>query len=104
MTAFDLKEALEASDSHSVPHGSSSQAAAPGSSSTDRRAVSTTQREQILQRDNHECQNCKRSSGSNDIDLEVHHIVPKAMNGTDHSSNLVTLCHQCHKAAHGWSG
>lgn len=103
MTAFDLKAALEASESHSVPSGSNSQAAVPGSSATDRRTVSTQQREEILQRDNHECRNCKQSSWNHDIVLEVHHIVPKAMNGTDSSSNLVAVCRQCHKAAHGWS-
>lgn len=38
-----------------------------------------------------ECYFC----GSN-ADIEQHHIVPQRFDGTDHKSNLVDLCHDCH--------
>ena len=103
MTAFDLEKALKKSDSHTLPSGSSNQAAAPGSSKTDRRKVTEKQRKRILQRDGYKCRNCRRSVKEKEVELEIHHIVPKAMNGSDKDSNLATLCRECHKAAHGWS-
>jgi 5-methylcytosine-specific restriction endonuclease McrA len=30
-------------------------------------------------------------------ELHVHHIVPRSEGGTDALSNLVTLCHVCHR-------
>lgn len=41
------------------------------------------------------CVNC----GSTES-IEYHHIVPLALGGNDTESNMVALCHQCHKAAH----
>jgi len=35
--------------------------------------------------------------------LDVHHIVPRGRAGSNCLSNLVTLCRQCHDAAHGKS-
>ncbi|TSD08989.1 hypothetical protein DP107_17285 [Haloglomus irregulare] len=32
--------------------------------------------------------------------LNLHHIVPTARGGKDKRSNAVTLCKECHKAAH----
>ena len=29
--------------------------------------------------------------------LEVHHIIPQSRGGTDEWTNLLTLCHKCHK-------
>lgn len=52
-------------------------------------------REQVLERDNRRCQNCGEESN-----LVVHHIVPISNRGTNHTTNLVTLCRQCHRAAH----
>jgi 5-methylcytosine-specific restriction endonuclease McrA len=34
------------------------------------------------------------------VDLEAHHIVPLASGGTNELSNLLTLCHDCHRAQH----
>lgn len=51
-------------------------------------------REAILKRDKHICQACgKRKHRMN---LEVHHIIPRAQGGSNHPCNLVTLCLQCH--------
>lgn len=64
----------------------------------------------ILYRDNFTCQRCgefhaDRSEFNvpipvSDGSLEVHHIVPVSEGGDDSPGNLVTLCHECHKAVH----
>lgn len=33
--------------------------------------------------------------------LELHHIIPLLLGGTNRPSNLVWLCNRCHKSAHG---
>ena len=53
-------------------------------------------REIALERDNWTCQDC----GAHDCRLEVHHIMPLCMGGTNKLYNLVTLCCKCHKAIH----
>ena len=47
----------------------------------------------ILWRDNHRCQyaGCTKTT-----DLEVHHILPRRLGGTDHPWNLLTLCSEHH--------
>ena len=52
-------------------------------------------REEVLNRFDHKCVNC----GSTE-DLEIHHIVPLTLGGTNAITNLVPLCVNCHKAAH----
>ena len=52
----------------------------------------------ILNRDNHTCQYCKGKH--KDSKLEVHHIVFRSQCGSDEESNLITLCHTCHKDLH----
>jgi hypothetical protein len=34
--------------------------------------------------------------------LEHHHLVPRAVGGSDDNANLITLCHLCHGKAHGY--
>lgn len=41
------------------------------------------------------CANCGSSEN-----IEYHHIVPLLLGGNDIASNIVPLCHACHKAAH----
>lgn len=53
----------------------------------------------VLNRDNYTCQCCKGKH--KDIKLEVHHIVFRSQGGSDEESNLITLCHTCHKDLHG---
>lgn len=53
----------------------------------------------VLNRDNYTCQCCKGKH--KDSKLEVHHIVFRSQGGSDEESNLITLCHTCHKDLHG---
>jgi len=48
-----------------------------------------------------ECANCGSA-----YHLELHHIVPIALGGTNRLANLVMLCEPCHGKAHGegWRG
>ena len=52
----------------------------------------------VLNRDNYTCQYCKGKH--KDSKLEVHHIVFRSQGGSDEESNLITLCHTCHKDLH----
>ena len=52
----------------------------------------------VLNRDNYTCQCCK--GRRRDSKLEVHHIIFRSKGGSDEESNLITLCHTCHKALH----
>lgn len=52
----------------------------------------------VLNRDNYICQCCKGKH--KDSKLEVHHIVFRSQGGSDEESNLITLCHTCHKNLH----
>lgn len=71
-------------------------------------------RGRVLRRDNYTCQDCgiefgKRSrkvfdstlkrgkGGYRKESLEVHHIIPRSLGGSDHPGNLKTLCPSCHK-------
>jgi len=57
----------------------------------------------ILRRDSFTCQDCGRTykeigRGKNRRSgLEVHHIVPRTLGGTDHPGNLKTVCMSCHR-------
>lgn len=60
-----------------------------------------SRREKVLQRDNHQCQNCgQRSNNDGEVVLNAHHIVPKSKGGSHRESNLITLCGGCHRAIH----
>lgn len=52
----------------------------------------------MLNRDNYTCQYCKGKH--KDSKLEVHHIIFRSKGGSDEESNLITLCHTCHKDLH----
>lgn len=51
---------------------------------------------QIMKRDNHLCQSCKRK-GRATAAREVDHIIPKALGGHDQPDNLEAICTPCHK-------
>jgi len=56
-------------------------------------------RRRILTRDGYHCQECNKPLA--DVPswfTEVHHIVPRERGGSDHPSNLKTLCLVCHRA------
>jgi len=46
--------------------------------------------------ENPKCQRCGVTH-----DLEVHHVRPLASGGSNELSNLMVLCHPCHRAQHG---
>ena len=52
----------------------------------------------VLNRDDYTCKYCKGKH--KDSKLEVHHIIFKSQGGSDEESNLITLCHTCHKNLH----
>ena len=52
----------------------------------------------VLNRDKYTCQCCKGKHKDNK--LEVHHIIFRSQGGSDGESNLITLCHTCHKNLH----
>lgn len=52
----------------------------------------------VLNRDKYTCSHCKGKR--KDSKLEVHHIIFRSQGGSDEESNLVTLCHTCHKKLH----
>lgn len=35
---------------------------------------------------------------------EAHHVIPRSKGGTNRLNNIITLCTECHKKAHGWNG
>jgi len=62
---------------------------------------------EINERDNRTCQKCgyykevMDSEGNKyRVPLEVHHIIPLAIGGSNLPDNLITLCHECHAKAH----
>ena len=52
----------------------------------------------VLDRDRYTCQCCHGKH--KDSRLEVHHIIFRSNGGSDEESNLITLCHTCHKDLH----
>lgn len=65
-----------------------------------RKRPSRSQIESVYQRDNYRCQNCGAKQVDESVELHAHHIVPLSDGGTNKSSNLKTLCSDCHKAIH----
>ncbi|HEV1994624.1 MAG TPA: HNH endonuclease [Candidatus Acidoferrum sp.] len=62
------------------------------------RAPTPRHRMRILKRDDFRCRVCgRRSTDHVDVELHVHHIRPWAQGGVTEDSNLITLCHTCHK-------
>ncbi|ODS41361.1 hypothetical protein BEH94_11960 [Candidatus Altiarchaeales archaeon WOR_SM1_SCG] len=53
-------------------------------------------RRYIYIRDNYICQKC----GATDVELHAHHIIPLISGGSNHPSNLATLCRNCHADIH----
>lgn len=65
---------------------------------TFRHGVDAELREYIKTRDHHKCQKC--FAFGDQINLQVHHIVPVSDGGTDDRSNLILLCSSCHTRVH----
>lgn len=54
-------------------------------------------RKAVILRDGCKCKEC----GKSNTVLEVHHIKPKRLNGSNTLSNLITLCSKCHQKTEG---
>ncbi len=55
-------------------------------------------RQMVLARDEFQCRDC--SDPFDRDELDVHHLVPRSVGGTDEPSNLITLCDGCHARRH----
>ena len=63
-----------------------------------------SRRKRVYNRDAYSCQNCGTQGGKhNNVELHAHHIVPKAQGGSHDTSNLITLCKECHNTVHSKS-
>jgi hypothetical protein len=56
-------------------------------------AVSKRLRYEILRRDNHACRYCGATAPG--VKLNVDHVIPQALGGSDKPTNLVTACSPC---------
>jgi 5-methylcytosine-specific restriction endonuclease McrA len=67
----------------------------------ERLSISAKMRDIVLRRDRGACRYCQRS----DLPLEVDHVVPVALGGTNRIGNLVTSCDCCNrrKGANVWT-
>ena len=54
-------------------------------------------RKAVILRDGCKCMEC----GKSNCKLEVHHIKPKRINGSNTLGNLITLCQKCHQKTEG---
>lgn len=54
-------------------------------------------RKAVILRDGCKCMEC----GKSNCRLEVHHIRPRRLNGSNTLSNLITLCEKCHQKTEG---
>lgn len=52
----------------------------------------------ILQKYKVEHPICEKCGSTEDI--QVHHIIPLSLDGTNDTSNLISLCYKCHKEEH----
>jgi hypothetical protein len=69
--------------------------AAPADAPRKREALSLRKRFFVLKRDHFACVRCGASGVG--VRLEVHHRFPFAKGGSDHLSNLETLCYECNR-------
>jgi len=60
-----------------------------------------SRRRRVYRRDNYTCTNCGVGGGDRgDEELHAHHVVPISKGGSHKTSNLTTLCRDCHHAIH----
>jgi hypothetical protein len=74
-----------------------------GESLIDSSQTGDSTRQAVISRDEYICQRCGIKVSPLDqegADFHVHHLIPRAAGGPDHEDNLVTLCTDCHTAAH----
>lgn len=89
------KALVRARDSITEDSMSDEQPVAPVGAPRKRRALSLRKRFFVLKRDHFACIRCGASGGG--VRIEVHHRFPFAKGGSDHLSNLETLCYECNR-------
>lgn len=62
-----------------------------------RKSIPTKLRNFIFTRDGWSCRYCGKFCGLSN-DLEIDHLVPISLGGSDHRLNLVATCHQCNRS------
>ncbi|MFC8962150.1 ParB N-terminal domain-containing protein [Bacillus subtilis] len=70
----------------------------------DRKVLDPVIRRSVETRDGGYCQCCGFGKGEPDFMgvFNVHHIIPVQYGGSDSKSNLILLCHNCHKLVHDY--
>lgn len=58
--------------------------------------ITNQERKAVYRRDGYRCALCDSTKY-----IQLHHIISRGAGGTNHPHNLVTLCADCHAAAHG---
>ncbi len=89
------KALVRAHDSITEDSVSDERPAAPVDVPRKRVALSLRKRFFVLKRDHFACVRCGASGVG--VRLEVHHRFPFAKGGSDHLSNLETLCYECNR-------
>lgn len=56
-------------------------------------AISKRLRYEVLARDGHKCRYC--GAGVDETSLDVDHVLPVVLGGSNHPSNLAATCHDC---------
>ena len=51
----------------------------------------------IYRRDKYHCTECGIDVSAPFVTYEAHHIIPRSRGGTEHPSNLRTVCSECHR-------
>lgn len=86
----------EANDRSSVPSKAKNSHAKKKSPIQKRsRSIALSVRIDVLTRDGYKCVYCGRSSQQ--IDLEIDHIIPYSKGGSNQIDNLQTLCFDCNR-------
>ena len=55
--------------------------------------ISKRTRFEVLRRDSHKCHYC--GAGAPEATLQIDHVIPVSLGGSDKPSNLVAACHEC---------
>ena len=53
-------------------------------------------RKAVYARDGYRCALCDSTKT-----IQIHHLIKRSQGGSNHEHNLITLCSDCHAAAHG---
>ena len=62
-------------------------------------SIRNERRREIYERGGGKCERCGKPLEY--TEMQLHHVVPASMNGTNNPHNLMCLCSECHKLIHG---